>query len=258
MQTTNETMEVMKKFKDALIQLRAVDGDRYKEIKAGEWFKNDGSINDKLFKDIDEEEVIKKKKTMCKYLLYLFAGALAKDVHIATGNVLHKGLNEKIKDMGDDKFYELLGKLADKDDKKTKLMNETGAYKYTNKDEHLGKIITIGILPAETETDEYTPSHRFNKAVKDVAGCMKKWIKGEVENEDFCSQFIGCFNTCREELSLKLVLLRNCWKRPGINIARCFKRFFGKQDFSFVSSKYKKVFEPLNLEDASKYKYIAK
>jgi len=243
----------MANFVSALNELKEI-GDkenRYQDIE--EWFKNDGSINDELFKDKDEKKVINKKKIMCKYLLYLFAGALAEDVHIATGNVLHKGLNEKIKDMKGGKFCELLVELT-KENTKTKLMNETGAYKWER--------ALVFFAPGPNSR---TPSREFNDGIEKVAGTMKDFLNLEqtdsskqLTNDEFIKKFLDIFNKTRTSIHDAKEFDRCCIKRPGINIARCFKRFLGKQDFSYTNSKYEPVFKPLNLKDANKDKSIEK
>lgn len=244
MQKSNAKQQelTIKNFIEALKQLKEVGSKdkKYQDIKIEEWFDENNGY--KVKEDLRKKDKI----TMCKYLMYLFAGALAEDVHVATGNTIHKGLNKKIKDMSDKDFCKLLKKIVDN---KTTLMNETGAYRW-------GRVPIIPFFALEPNT--CTPSGAFNDGIQQVAIMMSDSLNLQQTNDEFIKKFLTIFNETRTEIQKAKKFDRCCIKRPGINIARCFKRFFGKQDFSYTNSKYEPVFKPLNLKDTNKDKSIEK
>ena len=131
MSNQNEKKIEMANFVSALDELKKIDEkkNRYTDIDTGRWFEcNNGEY--KVSQKLSDIE----KTKMCKYLMYLFAGALAKDVNKVTGDVLAKGLNKKIKDMSNEDFVQYVKKIYIgpanyiKGKAETKLMNDTAPY----------------------------------------------------------------------------------------------------------------------------------
>lgn len=273
MQKSNAKQQglTIKNFIEALRQLKKVgyEDNKYQDIKLTDWFDENNRY--KVKKNLGKDQ----KVAMCKYLMYLFAGALAKDVNKATGDVLAKGLNKKIKDMNNEDFVQYVKKIyIDPEDcieenakgrtySRTKLMNDTASCK---------SLFGIKIRPSGYYNDGIWKMSCYIldflgeiKEGKDMIYTLGNGEKGKFkldflskrEKDNILQDCANNFNEYRNKIftgDLKYIPVYN---RPFINAKRVLKKLFGTQDFSYASNKYKNVFACFDL-DKTKTGSIAK
>ena len=211
------------------------------ELKEGEKLKEGGKFNKLFITDengkvsingqwefsnpLDRNDGI----TLYKYLMYLYAGALAGAVNIITMEKQWKGLNRDILKMSNEDFKNF---LKGNDD----LMNNS--------------FLCIGKAKIDTPTKVFNGA--INELRKEMNNCVKKnkiIINNEILtniNKEFWKKFYGIKECYRG-------LYYPSFPRFYFNIKRGLKKLFGCQDFSYASKEYKKIFENIfNTLDSTK------
>ena len=158
--------------------------------------------------------------TLYKYLMYLYAGALAGAMNIITMEKQWKGLNRNILKMSDKDFKKFLEETDD-------LMNNS--------------FLCIGKAKIDTPTKVFNGA--INELRKEMNDCVKQ-NKIIINNQTLCN--------INNKFLKKINDIRWCYResfypsfpRFYFNIKRGLKKLFGYQDFSYAK-KYKNVFNDI-------------
>ena len=175
------------------------------------------SINKEKFNELKGDDRI----TLYKYLMYLYAGALAIEVNKKMNKTISKGLNYDILKMSNKDFKNFLQTHEP-------LMNNSVVFKHgANVD---------------------TPIEIFNKAINGMKEQMLR-SKDKILEKIILNlkENIFLIQTATEGIYYPK------FPRFYFNIKRGLKKLFGCQDFSYASKEYKEIFENIfNTLDSTK------
>ena len=165
------------------------------------------------------------RTTLYKYIIYLYAGALAMKVNKTMNETKSKGLNYDILKMSNTDFENFL--ITNKP-----LMNNSFAQKY--------------------DADVKTSTEIFNDTINE----MKKYLTETEEKRliNIIYNIEKIFRGGANDIELNYrPTFHPKFPRFYFNIKRGLKKLFGCQDFSYASKEYKEIFENIfNTLDSTK------